>query len=136
MSQDQSVADTVRGIVAEILALEPEEVMPDSRFFADLGGESIDLLDLQFQLEKQLRARVDFSRALAAIETDSEGHITPASLRRLDEQHPFLGVGRLSTPATPTDLLDLLTTRSIVAFVERALEAPPLAAGQAATEAT
>ena len=44
-----TVMQEIRPIVAEVLGLEPEEVTPAARFFDDLGGESIDILELSFR---------------------------------------------------------------------------------------
>lgn len=48
----ESVYPKVREIIADVLVIEPEEVSKNSRLIADLGAESIDFLDLVFQLEK------------------------------------------------------------------------------------
>ncbi len=48
----------VREIVADVLVIDEEEVSKDSRLIADLGAESIDFLDLVFQLEKEFKVKI------------------------------------------------------------------------------
>ena len=54
----ESVYPKVREIIADVLVIEPEEVSKDSRLIADLGAESIDFLDLVFQLEKEFSIKI------------------------------------------------------------------------------
>ncbi len=56
-----NVADVypkVREIVADVLVIDAEEVSLNSRLIADLGAESIDFLDLVFQLEKEFKIKI------------------------------------------------------------------------------
>ncbi|RUR13412.1 acyl carrier protein [Legionella sp. km772] len=48
----------VRQIVADVLVIDEEEVSLNSRLIADLGAESIDFLDLVFQLEKEFKIKI------------------------------------------------------------------------------
>ena len=43
------------------------------RFFADLGAESIDWLDLTFRLERQFAVRIPGISSFAGVETDADG---------------------------------------------------------------
>ena len=52
----------VRRLVADVLVVPLEQVTPDSALVADLGAESIDFLDLVFQLEEALDRRIPFTR--------------------------------------------------------------------------
>ncbi|WP_058533035.1 acyl carrier protein [Legionella saoudiensis] len=56
-----NVADVypkVREIVADVLVIDEDEVSQNSRLIADLGAESIDFLDLVFQLEKEFKIKI------------------------------------------------------------------------------
>ncbi|PWY56867.1 acyl carrier protein [Legionella qingyii] len=56
-----NVADVypkVREIVADVLVIDAEDVSLNSRLIADLGAESIDFLDLVFQLEKEFKIKI------------------------------------------------------------------------------
>lgn len=53
-----SVYPKVREIIADVLVIDEEDVLKDSRLIADLGAESIDFLDLVFQLEKEFSIKI------------------------------------------------------------------------------
>ena len=54
----ESVYPKVRTIIADVLVLDEEEVTLSSRLISDLGAESIDFLDLVFQLEKEFEIKI------------------------------------------------------------------------------
>ncbi|CDZ78051.1 Acyl carrier protein AcpXL [Legionella massiliensis] len=53
-----SVYPKVREIIADVLVIDEEEVSLNSRLISDLGAESIDFLDLVFQLEKEFDIKI------------------------------------------------------------------------------
>lgn len=48
----------VREIIAEVLVIDEDTITPSSRLITDLGAESIDFLDLVFQLEKEFKIKI------------------------------------------------------------------------------
>jgi len=54
----ENVYPKVREIIADVLVIDEEEISQDSRLIADLGAESIDFLDLVFQLEKEFGIKI------------------------------------------------------------------------------
>jgi len=54
----ESVYPKVREIIADVLVIDEEEISLTSRLIADLGAESIDFLDLVFQLEKEFGIKI------------------------------------------------------------------------------
>ncbi|MFZ4076653.1 MAG: acyl carrier protein [Legionellaceae bacterium] len=48
----------VREIIADVLVIDEEEIALTSRLIADLGAESIDFLDLVFQLEREFGVKL------------------------------------------------------------------------------
>ncbi len=126
MPTEANLAPTIRAMIANILALEEDEVTPESRFFADLGGESIELLELTFQLEKQLGCRVDFNRLFSSedLQRDAQGIVSPTSLAALGARYPFLPLARLKPQPTIEDLKDLLTVDAITCLADSVLREP------------
>src|ERR687885_3006233 len=55
------VDSAVKEAVVEALALDDDEVTPDSTLMDDLGAESIDLLDILFRIEKSTGVKVQAS---------------------------------------------------------------------------
>lgn len=54
----EKVYPKVREIIADVLVIDEEEISQNSRLIADLGAESIDFLDLVFQLEKEFSIKI------------------------------------------------------------------------------
>lgn len=54
----EAVFPKVREIIAEVLVIDEDEVLLSSRLITDLGAESIDFLDLVFQLEKEFSIKI------------------------------------------------------------------------------
>lgn len=48
----------VREIIADVLVIDEDEISLNSRLITDLGAESIDFLDLVFQLEKEFKIKI------------------------------------------------------------------------------
>lgn len=123
MLQRAEVERIVREILVDVLMVDESDVVPAARFFPDLNGESIDLLDAGFQIEKRLGVRVEFTKAFAGDDamTDSSGIVTDNWLASRRLQYPFLDFDRLPASPTPETLsAELLTVNAIVEFTLRA----------------
>ena len=60
------MADTferVQAIVAEQLGVEPEKVVPDAEFVADLNADSLDLVELIMSLEEEFGIEISDEEA-------------------------------------------------------------------------
>ena len=53
-----NIAERVKNIVCERLELNPDDVTLDSSFVADLGADSLDLVDLAMSLEETFALRI------------------------------------------------------------------------------
>lgn len=88
-----NVADVypkVREIIADVLVIEQDDVSLHSRLITDLGAESIDFLDLVFQLEKEFKIKIPRGQLeknargdLAENEFEKGGTLTSAGLQAL-----------------------------------------------------
>lgn len=119
MSIPEEFQQSVREIVAEVVGVELEEVEHHSNFFDDLGGESIDVLDLDFHLEKRLGAHTNFHKMFSPDrwELDESGRPTPDSIRRLREDFPHVA---LPVDADSANMKDNFTVTFIVETAHRA----------------
>ncbi len=54
----ETVFPKVRAIVADVLAIEEDDIHLNSRLIGDLGAESIDFLDFIFQLEREFKIKI------------------------------------------------------------------------------
>ena len=105
---------------------------------ADLGAESLDLLDLSFLIEEEFDIVIEAdefeSRAKARIpsgEYDRDGYLTEAALAELRLALPEVPPQRLQAPLRKTELPSVLTVGVFVHLVQRKLAAK----GQADVEA-
>lgn len=97
---------------------------PRAKFFDDLGGESIDALELQFRLEKRLRVKVEIQKLIAdGLETDEDGVVHAASLNALHERFDYLRIDALPTAPKVDDLKQLITVDAIIRLTQSAVEA-------------
>ncbi len=63
----------VRQIVADVLVIDEDDVSLNSRLIGDLGAESIDFLDLVFQLEKEFKIKIPRGQ----LEKNARGELAP-----------------------------------------------------------
>lgn len=68
----ESVYPKVREIIADVLVIDEDQVQLSSRLIADLGAESIDFLDLVFQLEKEYGIKIPRGQ----LEKNARGDLT------------------------------------------------------------
>lgn len=117
MCDRETIAVTVRDILVEVLAVDAADLTGGARFFSDLDGESIEILETQFQIEKKLKLSVNFQKILGGemLPTDEAGQLTPQSLGRIRSALPFLQFDRLPRNATLDTLVrELLTVDAII----------------------
>jgi acyl carrier protein len=74
----EQVYPQVADIIADVLAIETDEVALDKRLIADLGAESIDFLDLVFQLERSFKVKIPRGQ----IETEARGSLSEAEFEQ------------------------------------------------------
>jgi acyl carrier protein len=83
--------------VADCLAFEQAEVTPESQFFSSLAGESLELLDLSFRIQKRFGIRTRFKDFLEGWEFDPNGQVSQQTVDRLENSFPHIDwSGRLA----------------------------------------
>jgi acyl carrier protein len=117
MPVDADVLEKVRLIVADVLGAEPAEVTTDAWFDADLGGESLDLLDLGFRCERAFGVKIRFQDLTAHdLTVGTDGTLMTESLDRLQQRFPLLEVSHWKDRKFDRPL-QLLTVADIAAVV-------------------
>jgi len=131
MQVSDSILQDVRRIVAQLLELELEEVRPESLFFDDLDGESLELIELSFHVDKLYGVRVRFQDFAAdELHFDDQGCLAADSLALLKGKYPFLKLdGFESRPLERRTAF--LTIAAIAGFVQMAVNAKPAATAAA-----
>ena len=85
-----NVYPKVREIIADVLVIDEEEIAKNHRLISELGAESIDFLDLVFQLEKEFAIKIPRGQLeknargdLTEEEFERNGIITPKGIQAL-----------------------------------------------------
>ena len=55
---NQEVFEKIRDIVADLLDIDPDTIKPESKFQADLGADSLDLVELIMEFEEQFGGEI------------------------------------------------------------------------------
>ncbi|HEY2253715.1 MAG TPA: acyl carrier protein [Planctomycetaceae bacterium] len=119
MEISESILMDVRRLVAENLQHNIEDVRPEASFFGELEGESLDMLDLKFRLEKMYGVRIQVQDL--DYQLDDRGCLTPESLSLLKSNYQFLKLdGFESRPMQRRG--EFLTVEAIAGFVQMAVD--------------
>lgn len=124
--QRQEIFEKVRDILVDALAVDEDEVTPQAALMADLGAESIDLMDIAFKLEQVFKFKIQPGELFPeGVQQDpqfvKEGKITPLGLARLKERLPHFDFNKLESDATLKNVGRIFTVDAVVNFVERKL---------------
>ena len=123
---DQEIFAGVRDCVAESLALGADEVQATSRFREDLGGDSLDLVDVIFMMEKKFKiklrdnemdflARLDLSSA----ELGKDGVLSREAVEKLSEWIPALKNIPATQEVKQHQIFSLMTIETLCIIVKK-----------------
>ena len=128
MSQEQIDA-AVKEAVVEALALDDDEVQPDSTLMEDLGAESIDLLDILFRIERSTGVKIQASDLGEYMQggisddefSDDNEIITDKGLEHLKKVMPQIDEDELRGKLDANDVINHFTVANLSQMVaERA----------------
>jgi len=113
----------IQEILADALGADEDEVSMSATLVGDLGAESIDFLDIVFNLEKTFDIKIKrgelFPENLAA-EGDGlavDGVVTEEGLAKLRERLPFADIDAFAAEPDVENIQDLFTVDMLVKFV-------------------
>ena len=119
----QEIELSVRNIVALSLALDLEQVAPTANLMQELGAESLDFLDIVFQLERTFHIQItrgELERAARGDMSDEQfapgGVVSEIGLARLRELMPE-AAGQIKPGLRPAQILALFTVQTFVRMV-------------------
>jgi acyl carrier protein len=78
MTDVDAVYPKVRSIIADVLMIDESEIELKKRLIDDLGAESIDFLDLVFQLEQEFKIKIPRGQ----LEKESRGDLSDDEFER------------------------------------------------------
>ena len=107
--------EEIRPLLADVLAIDPEEVTEDARFFIELGGESIDWIDFVFVVKKTFDLPLDeFNKRIRTTET---GDLSPESLRFVQSFLPTFDPTGLTSSNLKPRIDELLNVAAILRLI-------------------
>jgi acyl carrier protein len=115
----EEVFPAVQKAIAQSLGVEAEQIGLDSRLVADLGMESLDFIDLIYELEQAFNITIpmgnmeyEIERAMEGKTYEVDGILTPEALAKLREIVPGLVEDPDSEDVAVEEVPLLLTVRS------------------------
>src|SRR5690242_6395960 len=124
----EMVEQKVRETIAQALDIEVDDVQISASLKANLGAESLDMLDIAFMLEREFKIefpRMDvLQRASTHFGDDAmiqDGVITDFGLRLLQSTMPELQKDQLRPGMHAAEMAGLITVRTFVRIVMRLL---------------
>jgi acyl carrier protein len=120
------VDTAVKEAVVEALALDDDEVTPDSTLMDDLGAESIDLLDILFRIEKSTGVKIEASDLGEYIQggipddefSDENEKITEKGAAQLHKVMPQTDPSELAGTLPADEVITLFTVANLVEMVK------------------
>ncbi|MBO7722687.1 MAG: acyl carrier protein [Thermoguttaceae bacterium] len=127
LSQDE-IFEKVRGVLVDALAVDDDEVELESTLVDDLGAESIDLLDIVFQLEKAFEIKIDRSELVPVDALNDpayvqEGKLTEAGMEMLRKALPYANLDAFAKNPVVQNLAKVLTVKDLVHIVDTKVNA-------------
>ena len=127
MSRDGIFAK-VQAVLVEALSVEEEEVVAEAKLQEDLGAESLDVLDIVFQLEKAFSIKIPEGDLYPANLLNNPEYVdgdrlSPAGLAELKERMPHADFTDFEKDPTKERMPDLVTVGTLVNYLVNKLQA-------------
>ena len=120
----ETIYPKVKTIIADVLVIEEDEITPHSRLIQDLGAESIDFLDLIFQLEKTFQIKIPRGQIeknargnLSEAEFAKNGELTPQGLAALKQYLSEIPMENFKSPMKLSDIPTLFTVETFCKLI-------------------
>lgn len=121
MTQDE-VFEKVKKLLTEALAVDEDEVTPQAKIISDLGAESIDFLDITFQLEKTFGIKIPKGELrpddlFTNPEFVTNGKVTPKGLLELEKRMAFADLTEFKADPDINKFGTIFTVDTLVKYV-------------------
>lgn len=121
-----AILPKVAETIADALGRDLEEVQPTSSLIGDLGGESIDFLDIVFRLEREFKVKIPRGKIveeargpLSEAEFESGGMLTAAGEERLRSFLCEVPADRIKSPIKAAEIPKFFTVETFAKMVIR-----------------
>jgi acyl carrier protein len=120
------VDNAVKEAVVQALALDEDEVTPDSTLMDDLGAESIDLLDILFRIEKSTGVKIGASDLGDHIQggipddefSDENQVVTAKGAEQLHKVMPQVDPDEVAGSLNAEEVITLFTVQNLIDMVK------------------
>jgi acyl carrier protein len=120
------VESAVKEAIVEALALDDDEVTPESTLMDDLGAESIDLLDILFRIEKATGVKIEAADLGNYIQggipddefSDENEVITEKGAEQLHKVMPQTDPSQLAGTLAADEVITLFTVQNLTEMVK------------------
>jgi acyl carrier protein len=121
MTKDE-VFTKVKEVLTTALAVDDDEVTPEAKLSEDLGAESIDYLDITFQLEKAFGIKIPKGELIPEnMFTNPDfvqnGKMTPKGVAELKSRMPFADISAFEADPDINKFRDIFTVDTLVRYV-------------------
>lgn len=121
MTKDE-VFTKVKEVLTTALAVDDDEVTPEAKLSEDLGAESIDYLDITFQLEKAFGIKIPKGELIPEnMFTNPDfvqnGKMTPKGVAELKARMPFADISAFEADPDINKFRDIFTVDTLVRYV-------------------
>ena len=118
----EEIFEAVQEILIEALGVDDDEVTPEATLTGDVGAESIDFLDIVFQLEKSFdikipRGELFPDNILNNPEYVADGKLTPTGLESLKTQMPHADFSDFEQDPDINKMAELFKVDTIVNYI-------------------
>jgi acyl carrier protein len=119
MTSQEDIYARVSATLVDALLVDEEEIKPTASLQGDLGGESIDFLDIVFRLEREFDMKIPRSELFPESifqgdpEFVQEGWVTEKGLAELRARLPFADPNRIEQNPHVSAIGDLFTVEMI-----------------------
>lgn len=123
----QDIHNKVRDILVDALGADDDEITPGATLVGDLGAESIDFLDIVYNLEKTFDVEIPRSELipddiLTNTEFLEEGRLNANGLEKLRQRMQFADLRKFESNPVVADFASLLTVNDMCSFVDGKLK--------------
>lgn len=124
MSENE-IYSKVQRVLVDSLGVDEEDVTPEARLTEDLGAESIDYLDIAFQIERVFGIKLQPSEMLLGdIMTEpyvKDGRVTDAGIEEFRRRLPHVNLDVLEQSRNLSDLRSVFTVDTLVRLLTEKL---------------
>jgi len=126
---ESEIFEAMKPLLVDVLGVAPETIRLESVLVADLGAESIDLLDLTFRIEERFKVRIESNeiereavKRLGGAPYEQNGLLTDEALAEIRAAAPELDASKIVKGLRKMDLPSLLTVSFFVRLVAKKKE--------------